>query len=84
MGHGPVAGPNFEDPSGRPPRPHCRQTSLRPFQYASLSGYDPFPSVGARMKRPEFVGFLGDLAAWPPLGLAVPPTLLARPDQVIE
>ena len=50
-------------PQVGPRAPHCRQTSLGPFQYASLSGYDPFPSVGARMKRPEFLGFLGDLAA---------------------
>jgi hypothetical protein len=36
------------------------------------------------MKWPEFLGFLGDVAAWLPLGPAVPPTLLARADQVNE
>jgi hypothetical protein len=36
------------------------------------------------MKRPEFLGFIGDVAAWLPLGLAVPPMLLARADQVTE
>jgi hypothetical protein len=71
-------------PSGRSPCPHCCQTSLGPFQCASLSGYDLFPSVGARMKRPEFLGFIGDVAAWLPLCLAVPPMLLARADQVTE
>lgn len=84
MGYGPVAGPNFEHTLGRRRTPHCCQTSLDPFQYASLRGYDLFLSVGALVKRPEFLGFLGDVAAWPPLGLAVPRTLLARADQVIE
>jgi hypothetical protein len=71
-------------PSDRPPRTHYCQMSLGPFQYASLSEYDPFPSVGARMKRREFLGFLGGVAPWPSLGLAGLPMLLARDDQVIE
>jgi hypothetical protein len=36
------------------------------------------------MKRPEFLGFIGDVAAWPPLGLVVPPMFLARADEVTE
>lgn len=71
-------------PSDRPPYPHRCQTSLGPFQYASLNGYDPFQSLGARMKRPELLVFFGGVAPWPSLGLAVPSMLLARDDQVIE
>ncbi len=36
------------------------------------------------MKRQEFLGFLGGVAPWPSFSLAVPSTLLARDDQVIE
>jgi len=36
------------------------------------------------MKRPEFLGFFGGVAPWPPLGLAVPSMPLARDGQVIE
>jgi hypothetical protein len=36
------------------------------------------------MKRREFLGFLGGVALWPRLDLAVLSTLLARNDQAIE
>jgi hypothetical protein len=36
------------------------------------------------MKRREFLGFLGGVAPWPSLGLAVPSTFFVHDDQVIE
>jgi hypothetical protein len=82
---GPVEAQILMLPSDRPPCPHRCQTSLGPFQYASLNGYDPFQSLGARMKRPEFLGFFrwrsAVAVAWPSCATSMP---LARDSQVIE